>query len=372
MKEAYELISNAVAHSYGVYYNTIDEFTACVNTINYNRAYFNPPVGNWLPVDKKAKVSVDFNIGYGDNPVIATTIFEEGDTYRYSPVSNPSEPRAGYTFEGWYTYPDGQGTQINADTVLSNMVDHTLYAYWVSDDADESLDNGFSTAGLFALTTSEYAVETDIDQIVYDLMGVGYRVAEWDDLVNFHAEGGDLTALLDELGVAWGDFAFVKRNGNRQHSSNRYYYVSRHNHNMPDTYTYLVHDNIDDHLVSLGSWNSDLKILAIKIEEHVSDYKVGNRGPSGGYIFYDKGLDSDGWRYLEAAPYGWYTGENEFGGAYGGEYDPWIQWGLDCSWVIMHSDNYGFMELLDSPATAEEIGTGASNTENIVNGLSLF
>ena len=27
------------------------------------------------------------------------------------------------------------------------------------------------------------------------------------------------------------------------------------------------------------------------------------RGPAGGYIFYDKGYVSDGWRYLEAAPY---------------------------------------------------------------------
>jgi len=31
-------------------------------------------------------------------------------------------------------------------------------------------------------------------------------------------------------------------------------------------------------------------------------YKVGERGPAGGWIFYDKGKTSDGWRYLEAAP----------------------------------------------------------------------
>ncbi|NCB20262.1 MAG: DUF1566 domain-containing protein, partial [Bacteroidia bacterium] len=30
--------------------------------------------------------------------------------------------------------------------------------------------------------------------------------------------------------------------------------------------------------------------------------RVGEIGPSGGYIFYDKGSYSDGWRYLEAAP----------------------------------------------------------------------
>jgi hypothetical protein len=34
----------------------------------------------------------------------------------------------------------------------------------------------------------------------------------------------------------------------------------------------------------------------------VGTYKIGDRGPAGGWIFYDKGVISDGWRYLEAAP----------------------------------------------------------------------
>ena len=31
-------------------------------------------------------------------------------------------------------------------------------------------------------------------------------------------------------------------------------------------------------------------------------YEVGKEGPSGGTVFYDKGYESDGWRYLEVAP----------------------------------------------------------------------
>ena len=31
-------------------------------------------------------------------------------------------------------------------------------------------------------------------------------------------------------------------------------------------------------------------------------YAIGDTGPAGGWIFYDKGISSDGWRYLEAAP----------------------------------------------------------------------
>lgn len=37
-------------------------------------------------------------------------------------------------------------------------------------------------------------------------------------------------------------------------------------------------------------------------EEKEERYSVGDRGPAGGYVFYDKGNYSDGWRYLEAAP----------------------------------------------------------------------
>jgi len=33
-------------------------------------------------------------------------------------------------------------------------------------------------------------------------------------------------------------------------------------------------------------------------------YRIGDTGPAGGIVFYDKGFASDGWRYLEAAPAG--------------------------------------------------------------------
>jgi hypothetical protein len=51
--------------------------------------------------------------------------------------------------------------------------------------------------------------------------------------------------------------------------------------------------------------------------------RIGDRGPAGGFIFYDKGSYSDGWRYMEAAPSDqsdkvqWYNGKYTETGAIG-------------------------------------------------------
>jgi len=39
-----------------------------------------------------------------------------------------------------------------------------------------------------------------------------------------------------------------------------------------------------------------------QLNQSTAVYKVGDRGPAGGWVYYDKGSYSDGWRYLEVAP----------------------------------------------------------------------
>lgn len=48
--------------------------------------------------------------------------------------------------------------------------------------------------------------------------------------------------------------------------------------------------------------NSDVQLYA------QWGFLVGDLGPAGGRIYFDKGAYSDGWRYSEAVPYGWYNG----------------------------------------------------------------
>jgi len=65
-------------------------------------------------------------------------------------------------------------------------------------------------------------------------------------------------------------------------------------------------------------------------------YKVGDKGPAGGLIFYDKGNNNGGWRYLEAAPV-----EAEFQ----------IKWAIKNTFVV---------------GTEKAIGSGKQNTQLIL------
>jgi hypothetical protein len=65
-------------------------------------------------------------------------------------------------------------------------------------------------------------------------------------------------------------------------------------------------------------------------------YQIGDRGPAGGWIFYDKGIFSNGWRYLEAAP-------------------AWTE--FEAEWGAYERDVSG---------TSTAVGTGKRNTELIV------
>jgi len=72
------------------------------------------------------------------------------------------------------------------------------------------------------------------------------------------------------------------------------------------------------------------------------EYKVGQKGPAGGMVFYDKGEHSNGWRYLEAAPL-----ELEFTATWGGSF------------------RSGYFQGLNVQGTHTAIGTGKQNTKFI-------
>ena len=77
----------------------------------------------------------------------------------------------------------------------------------------------------------------------------------------------------------------------------------------------------------------------IELPDYSETYQIGDTGPAGGLIFFDKGYFSDGWRYLEAAPGD--VGEYNFG--------YYRKKGIN-------------LDVL----TSERIGTGRYNTDRLV------
>ncbi|MHB9296730.1 hypothetical protein PilKf_02505 [Pillotina sp. SPG140] len=73
-------------------------------------------------------------------------------------------------------------------------------------------------------------------------------------------------------------------------------------------------------------------------------YKVGDTGPAGGIVFYDKGNKNGGWRYLEAAPV---TTETA------------AQWRFNSGAL-----GTGISDVIG--ATSKEVGMGQSNTQTIM------
>ena len=100
---------------------------------------------------------------------------------------------------------------------------------------------------------------------------------------------------------------------------------------LTDKHTHYWRVQAKDGAGQSGPWSV---IIAIQI-----GYSIGDTGPAGGFVFYDKGSYSDGWRYMEAAPSDQSTG---------------IGWGGDGITV---------------GGTGTGIGSGKSNTESIVTQL---
>ena len=210
-------------------------------------------------------------------------------------------------FDQWHfvaTTYDGERMVIFVDGVevgsveITSEISTNSYSLWIGDRRHNSLDDfqgkiddvriynralsaaeiqalyeheldGINSTGKFygdfAITDLAYEDDYDWDEAIQAELGDNYRVADWNDLKDYHNSGGDILALFDGIGITeYDSAAFVTRDGDKSYSSTRYYFASRHEGQLPTTYSYLAHDNIGNYLISLGSWYTTMKIIAIK------------------------------------------------------------------------------------------------------------
>lgn len=86
-------------------------------------------------------------------------------------------------------------------------------------------------------------------------LGVGVRLADWNDLVAYHEAGGSLSELIANLKIpieAPNSPQYrISMNGELLWRG-RHYFVARHDHTKREGF--LAHDNIDGYHLTLGSW----------------------------------------------------------------------------------------------------------------------
>lgn len=115
----------------------------------------------------------------------------------------------------------------------------------------------------FAVTTNQVAYATG-DASAYDAacsteFGSSWYMADWNTLKKYYAAGASLSDLVYNTGLDSKVNAWVERNGDVSYSSSHDYFVSFHNGSKPAGYA--DHDNLDDHFLSLGAWNSAYYVL---------------------------------------------------------------------------------------------------------------
>ena len=103
----------------------------------------------------------------------------------------------------------------------------------------------------FAITTDKYSETVDLEQIVMDEFGSNYRIATWDDLINYYDDGGTAVDFEENLTGS----AMITYNGSHWYRSTRHYFYSiSHRPGQTPHSGYLSDANIDNHEFDLGSW----------------------------------------------------------------------------------------------------------------------
>ena len=96
----------------------------------------------------------------------------------------------------------------------------------------------------------------DLKAACKEKLGVGVRLADWNDLVAYHEAGGSLSDLIENLKipieVANSQQYRISMNGELIWNGDRHYLLARHDHTKRAGF--LAHDDIDNYHLTLGSY----------------------------------------------------------------------------------------------------------------------
>ncbi len=158
-----------------------------------------------------------------------------------------------------------QTSLLFSQTINIHLSDGSISQFNLSEIDSITFSTTSNSNNLFLITQAKYTETDDLDTIIKNLYGDEYRIADWNDIVNFCNENSP-EAFVNSINWQVGESysLMVTKDGNHFYNSgDRHYYITRFDHNKP--LGFLAHENIDNNFICLGSWYGiSMKILVIK------------------------------------------------------------------------------------------------------------
>ena len=111
----------------------------------------------------------------------------------------------------------------------------------------------------FAISSDKVKFGANYNEVCRNEFGYKWRQADWTDLKAYYSKNKSLTKLAEKINFVDKKHSWVTRSGKQRNSAKRDYFASYFNHKKSGGY--LAHDNINNHLFSLGSWNGTYYVL---------------------------------------------------------------------------------------------------------------
>jgi uncharacterized repeat protein (TIGR02543 family) len=266
--------------------------------------------------------------------------------------------RTGYTFAGWNTAADGSGDDYAEGAIYTTDANLALYAKWTANQYTVSYDANGATSGTAPdEQTKNEGVDLTLATNSGNLARTGYTFAGWntaaDGSGDDYAEGAIYATDADlTLYAKWAANQYSVTLNRQGGSGGAGSVIATFDAPMPSAtapskagvvfdgyYTGLDGTGRQYYTATMESARDWDMPTNTELIANWRPYEVGETGPAGGIVFYDKGAYSDGWRYLEAAP-----ASTEW------ESKPWGGYGTE----------------VGDGAQGKAVGTGAANTQAIV------
>ena len=309
-------------------------------------------------------VTYDGNGYTGGNVPVDTTRYIIGNSVTVL-GNNGNLVNTGHSFAGWNTKADGTGTdQAPASTFLMSSESVVLYAKWVPlPRYTITYDGNGNSGGNVPVDAANYLAGVMVTVLgnTGDMTKTGYAFTGW----NTKSDGTGTnravasTFMMGSANVTlyakWSPTYTVTYDGNGNTGGN--VPVDSNSYLAGATVTVLGNTGILTKTgLTFNWWNTEgngtgtnraasstftmSSANVVLYAKWGKNYNIGDTGPAGGLVFYDKGSYSSEWRYMEAAP-------NDQSGN-----------------IRCYNRNFGV-----TGATATGIGSGSANTVTIVSEL---